>query len=624
MGPIEGSLTPPASDAVSHLAAGLAASRVPPRHRDLPALRGRPLAFLFAYIKAHPTGHLTVVASVSVAVLCSVSSQYGLKHLIDIVSLGPAAAGNRVWTAFAVLCGLIAADNLSWRVGGYAAHRTFVAVTGDIRRDLFRHLSGHAPSYFADRLPGSLASRVSATANATFTLENTGVWNVLPPIIAVFLSIGFIGSVNLQLALVLLTVAGAMGVMVFYMARHGGPRHRVYAEKAAAVDGELVDVISNFGVVRAFGATFREQARIGDAMETEMRTRRRSLYYMEHIRLVHAVLTAFLTAGVVCWGLLLWQNGEASVGDLVLINSLAFGILHGTRDLAVALVDLTQHVARLDEAIGTLLVPHALPDRAGARRLIPGPGEVVFDHATFAYPGRPAVLRNFDLIIEPGQRVGLVGYSGAGKSTVLALLQRFYEVGEGSIRIDGQDIRDVTQESLRDDMAIVPQDISLFHRTIMDNIRYARPKASKDEVLAAADMAHCRAFIEALPDGFNTMVGDRGVKLSGGQRQRLAIARALLKDAPILLLDEATSALDTESELAIQDALDRLMSGRTVIAIAHRLSTLQSFDRIIVMDHGRIVDDGSPAALAARPGPYRELLRKQRMDLAETAEKETV
>jgi ATP-binding cassette, subfamily B, bacterial len=624
MGPIEGSLTPSVSDAVSHIGEGTASSRVAPRHQDLPALRGRPLAFLFAYIKAHPTGHLTVVASVLVAVLCSVSSQYGLKYLIDIVSLGPAAAGNRVWTAFAVLCGLIAADNLSWRVGGYAAHRTFVTVTGDIRRDLFRHLSGHAPSYFADRLPGSLASRISATANATFTLENTGVWNVLPPIIAVFLSIGFIGSVNLQLALMLLTVAGAMGFMVFYMARHGGPRHRVYAEKAAAVDGELVDVISNFGVVRAFGATFREQARIGGAMETEMRTRRRSLYYMEHIRLVHAVLTAVLTAGVVCWGLLLWQNGEASVGDLVLINSLAFGILHGTRDLAVALVDLTQHIARLDEAIGTLLVPHALPDRADARRLIPGPGEVVFEHATFAYPGRPPVLRDFDLIIEPGQRVGLVGYSGAGKSTVLALLQRFYEVGEGSIRIDGQDIRDVTQESLRDDMAIVPQDISLFHRTIMDNIRYARPKASKDEVLAAADMAHCRAFIEALPDGFNTMVGDRGVKLSGGQRQRLAIARALLKDAPILLLDEATSALDTESELAIQDALDRLMSGRTVIAIAHRLSTLQSFDRIIVMDHGRIVDDGSPAALSARPGPYRDLLRKQRMERVETAEKVAV
>jgi ATP-binding cassette, subfamily B, bacterial len=197
---------------------------------------------------------------------------------------------------------------------------------------------------------------------------------------------------------------------------------------------------------------------------------------------------------------------------------------------------------------------------------------------------------------------------------VLALLQRFYDVSGGRIAIDGHDIRDITQESLRHVMAVVPQDISLFHRSVLENIRYARPDATDEEVQAAADMASCRNFIETMPEGFDTMVGDRGVKLSGGQRQRIAIARALLKNAPILLLDEATSALDTESEQAIQHALDRLMTGRTVIAIAHRLSTLQSFDRIIVMDKGHIVDDGSPSELANRPGPYRELLRKQRMD----------
>jgi ATP-binding cassette, subfamily B, bacterial len=238
---------------------------------------------------------------------------------------------------------------------------------------------------------------------------------------------------------------------------------------------------------------------------------------------------------------------------------------------------------------------------------------VAFEHVRFAYPGRKSVLREFDLTIEPGQRVGLVGYSGAGKSTVLALLQRFYDVQGGRIVIDGQDLRDVTQESLRATMAIVPQDISLFHRTVLENIRYARPDAPEMDVLAATEMAHCREFIEALPDGFATMVGDRGVKLSGGQRQRLAIARALLKDAPILLLDEATSALDTESERAIQEALDRLMQGRTVIAIAHRLSTLKHFDRIIVMDHGRIIEDGPPDVLAARRGPYRDLLIKQQL-----------
>jgi ATP-binding cassette, subfamily B, bacterial len=590
-----------------------------PSIENFPALRGRPLSFLWSYVRRHPAGHLTILLSVLVAVTCSVSTQYGIKYLIDIVSLGRDAAGNQVWTAFALLCGLVAADNLSWRVGSYAAHRTFVAVTGDIRGDLFRHLAGHSPAYFAERLPGALASRITSTANAAFTLESTGAWNVLPPAIALVLSICFIGSVNLPLAGTLTAIAVALGVVVYYMARKGSQRHRDYATKAAVVDGEMVDIISNFNVVRAFGATFREQQRIAGRMETEMASRRRSLYYLEHIRLVHAVLTAFLTAGVIAWGIILWQNGHAKVGDLVLITALAFGILHGTRDLAVSLVDLTQHVARLEEAISALLTPHDMNDLPDAEPLPTGRGEVVFEQVRFAYAGRSSVLDRFDLMIAPGERVGLVGLSGAGKSTVLGLLQRFYDVSGGRISIDGHDIRDVTQKSLRDVMAVVPQDISLFHRSVMENIRYARPGATEADVLAAAGMAHCREFIEAMPDGFDTMVGDRGVKLSGGQRQRLAIARALLKNAPILLLDEATSALDTESEQAIQHALDRLMAGRTVIAIAHRLSTLQSFDRIIVMAKGRIVDDGSPAELAARPGPYRELLRKQRMEPMETA-----
>jgi ATP-binding cassette subfamily B protein len=296
---------------------------------------------------------------------------------------------------------------------------------------------------------------------------------------------------------------------------------------------------------------------------------------------------------------------------MVLICSLGFTILHATRDLAVALVDLTQHVARLEEAIATLLVPHDLPDRPGAPDLMPGRGRVQFQDVRFAYPGRRPVLTRMNLTIQPGQRVGLIGPSGAGKSTVLALLQRFYDVQGGRVLVDGQDIATVTQQSLREMVAVVPQDISMFHRSVLENIRYARPGATEAEVLAAASVARCRDFIEALPDGFDTMVGDRGVRLSGGQRQRLAIARALLKDAPILLLDEATSALDSESEQAIQAALDHLMQGRTVIAIAHRLSTLRNFDRIVVMDAGEVIDDGSPQDLAHRPGPYRDLLRKQ-------------
>jgi ATP-binding cassette subfamily B protein len=252
-----------------------------------------------------------------------------------------------------------------------------------------------------------------------------------------------------------------------------------------------------------------------------------------------------------------------------------------------------------------------MPDHSQATELTSRGGKVEFDAVDFAYPKRKRILENFNLKIEAGQRVGLIGKSGAGKSTVLALLQRFYEAQGGRILIDDQDIALVTQDSLRHSIAVVPQDISLFHRTVYENIAYGRPDATREEVMTAAREARCAEFIEAMPEGYDTIVGDRGVKLSGGQRQRIAIARAVLKNAPILLLDEATSALDSQSEEAIQEALDRLMRGRTVIAIAHRLSTLQNFDRLIVMSNGHVIDDGSPDVLRARPGLYRDLLGKQ-------------
>jgi ATP-binding cassette subfamily B protein len=292
--------------------------------------------------------------------------------------------------------------------------------------------------------------------------------------------------------------------------------------------------------------------------------------------------------------------------------------LSATRDLAVALVDVTQHVARLTEAIATLLLPHDLLDHPGAGPLIKRGAAIAFNNVTFQYPGGLLVFNRFNLRLQPGQRVGLVGQSGGGKSTLFALLQRFYDVQHGSITIDGQDIARVTQQSLRQAISVVPQDISLFHRSILENIRYGRPNATDDEVLRAAIAARCD-FIETLPDGLATMVGDRGVKLSGGQRQRIAIARAFLKDAPILLLDEATAALDGESEEAISEALGRLMRRRTVIAIAHRLTTLRSFERVVVLKAGRIIEDGPPDYLLQGQGPYRELVTQELSRLSKHA-----
>jgi ATP-binding cassette subfamily B protein len=420
------------------------------------------------------------------------------------------------------------------------------------------------------------------------------------------------------MAAVLILIAGGMVVAMFRLAAAGKPLHDDFANKAAAVDGEMIDVINNMPLVRAFCGLSHEHDRFDATVNRELTARGRSLRYLEKLRLTHAAITVVLIIALLAWVISLWQQGGATTGDVVLVCTLGLSILSATRDLAVALVDVTQHVARMTEAIATLLQPHELRDHPEAETLVRSGAAIAFNNISFHYPGGPKIFDHFTLRLQPGQRVGLVGQSGGGKSTLFTLMQRFYDVQQGSVTIDGQDIAMVTQQSLRQAISVVPQDISLFHRSIMENIRYGRPNATDDEVLRAAIAARCD-FVEQLSEGLDTMVGDRGVKLSGGQRQRIAIARAFLKDAPILLLDEATAALDSESEEAIREALGRLMRGRTVIAIAHRLATLRNFDRVVVLKAGKIIEDGSPDRLMQGQGPYRELVTQEMSRLAKFA-----
>ncbi len=582
---------------------------------DLCGYASHPLAFIFRYLRQRPISHAIILGAVLSAVACSVGTQYGVKYLVDTLSGGANAA---VWKAFCLLGSLIAADNLLWRVASWIANYAIVGVTGDLRRDLFRHLTGHSPAYFADRLPGMLTSRVTATSNAVFTAENMFMWNVLPPCAATVAAIALICTISLKMAAGLAVVAGVMVLLLFRLAARGRPLHHDFAAKAATVDGEMVDVVSNMPLVRAFGGLLREHRRFDATIDRELEARRRSLFYLEKLRMFHAAVTILLTLGLLAWAIMLWQQGEATTGDVVLVCTLAIAVLSATRDLAVALVDITQHIARLSEAVATLLVPHELRDHPEAEQLVRRGASVKFEHIDFRYADGRRIFRDFTLSFRPGERVGLVGHSGGGKSTLFALLQRFYDVQAGCILIDGQDITRVTQDSLREAIGVVPQDISMFHRSVMENIRYGRPDATDDEVLEAAIAARCD-FIEDLPAGMRTIVGERGVKLSGGQRQRIAIARAFLKDAPLLLLDEATSALDSESEEIIREALSRLMRGRTVIAIAHRLSTVRNFDRIVVLQAGEVVQDGPPDLLMRREGLYRQLVERELDRLAQQA-----
>jgi ATP-binding cassette subfamily B protein len=577
---------------------------------DLRQFAQRPSAFAVHHVMRRPIAHASILLAVILAVGCSVGSQYALKMLVDTLSAQHHDL-HAVWQAFAVLAGVIAADNLLWRAAGIISSYAFTAVAGEVRTALFQYLLGHAPAYFADRLPGTLTSRVAAAANAMFVGENMMVWNVLPPALATASSIALLASVSARMTGILVVTAAVMTIVLLRMAASGRRLHRAFATETSAVDGELTDVVANLPLVRAFSGRHREYRRFQATVDREMQARRASLLYLERLRISHATATAMLTAGLLAWSIALWQRGAASPGDVVLAATLGFTVLHATRDLAVALVDLTQHFARLAEALSTLLVPYGVADKPGAGTLAAGDGSIVFDRVSFGYPDGRRVFDGLTLRCTGGERIGLVGPSGSGKSTLFALLQRQYDVDGGRILIGGTDIAEATLESLSATLGVVQQDVALFHRTVLENIRYGRPEATDDEVHAAADAALCSDFIAAMPDGFNSIVGDRGVKLSGGQRQRIAIARAFLKGAPILLLDEATSALDAESEAAVREALDRLMVSKTVVAIAHRLASLRDFDRIIVLGGGGVAQDGRPDQLARLGGPFRELMRRE-------------
>ena len=573
------------------------------------ASRG-PGRFLLHYVARRLGSHLVVLGAVLTAVGCAIGAQYGVKNLVDALG-DPNVGDTRLWSAVAVLLGLVAGDNLLWRLAGWVATHAFVAVGGDLRLDLFDHLSGHGTRYFADQFPGALAGRISTAANTAWTIENSLTWTTIPPGAAVLSSIAVLGTINWQITAVLFTVVAVLGAIIAKLAASGHDLHARFAGRAAAVSGDITDVVSNMSLVRAFGAAKREQDRLSRKIEREMSAQRASLQSLERLRLFHALSVFVVTACVLVWAVELWRQRLISTGDVVLTTTLGFTVLHASRDLAMALVELVQHFAKLGEAIEVLGLPHEMQDSPGAKPLIDLGGGVTFENVSFNYPSGAPVLRGFNLQVPAGQKVGLVGRSGAGKSTILALLQRHYDPDEGRVLIDEQDIAHVTQDSLRHAVAVVQQDISLFHRSALENLRYGKPEASDQEVYRAAEAAHCTEFISRLPQGFDTIVGERGLKLSGGQRQRLAIARAFLRDAPIILLDEATSALDTESEQSIQEALMRLVKNRTVIAIAHRLSTLNSFDRIVVLDRGRIIEDGAPQALLRRNGPYARMYGRQ-------------
>ncbi len=504
----------------------------------------------------------------------------------------------------------VAAQNLVSNAGIVAG------VTNLVRWQSHRYVVRQSWPFFQNDFAGRIAARVMETGPAvrqSAIAAITAVWGILVYGVS---ALTLLGSVKPVLMLPIAFWFASYAVVLRLFVPRIRDRSKRNSEARSLIVGRIVDSYTNIVTLKLFARLRHEDAYVRDAIDSHTLAFRRQLRMMTGLFITLQTLNALMLTSEVALAVTTWRRGAIDVGVVAMAIPLTWQIASAAGWVAAQVTDIFENVGTIQEGMMTIARPMTLVDEDGAPDLAVNRGEIRFERVTFGYGRENGLIRDLSLVIRPGEKIGLVGRSGAGKSTLVNLLLRFHDLEGGRIAIDGQDIAGVTQESLRGAISVVTQDTSLLHRSIADNIAYGRPEASRAEVEDAARHAHAHDFILGLEDwqgrrGYAAQVGERGVKLSGGQRQRVAIARVVLKDAPILILDEATSALDSEVEAAIQDSLIDLMAGKTVIAIAHRLSTIARMDRLIVMDGGRIIEAGSHADLLAKGGVYADLWRRQ-------------
>lgn len=485
-----------------------------------------------------------------------------------------------------------------------------------LRWDFHRLMLRQSLSFFSDEFSGRVTTKVMQTALSVREVLFTLI-EILPGIGVYFIAIiALAGGFALKLMLPFLAWIVLFGLAMVYFVPRLGKVGQEQADARSSMTGRIADAYTNITTVKLFSHSKREAHFARAAMEDFKLTGFRQMRLVSQFEIVNQALVVALILGAGGYALWLWHQGEVGTGAVAAITAMALRINGMSHWIMWQMTSLFENIGTVQDGMATLTSGPKVQDAPDAKVLEPAGGEVVFDNVSFNYNGERQVLDGLTLHIRPGEKIGLVGRSGAGKSTLINLLLRFYDVDRGEIRIDGQNIAKVTQDSLRSVIGMVTQDTSLLHRSIRDNIAYGRPDATDADIHRAAVNAQADGFISQLSDkqghsGYDTLVGERGIKLSGGQRQRIAIARVMLKNAPILLLDEATSALDSEVEVAIQESLDEMMQGKTVIAIAHRLSTIAAMDRLIVMDEGRIIEQGTHAQLLEKNGTYARLWQHQ-------------
>jgi ATP-binding cassette, subfamily B, multidrug efflux pump len=488
--------------------------------------------------------------------------------------------------------------------------------TGLIRWQSHFHVVRQSWAFFQNDFAGRISNRVMQTGPAvrqTLVASVTALWYVL---VYGITALVMTAAVDAWLTVPILGWFAGYIALLWYFVPRLRDRSKISSEARSALVGRIVDSYTNILTVKLFARPRDEDNYVRDAVQRHTDVFLRAQRLLTMFGTLLNVLNALLIAGAGAIAIALWLNGAVEVGTIAMVLPLTLQLTNMSRQIAVQITDLFEEIGIVQEGMITIAKPLQLVDSAEAKSLDVREGKITFEDVRFGYGRETGVLDGFSLTVRPGEKIGLVGRSGAGKSTVVNLLLRFFDLEGGRILIDGQDISHTTQESLRAQISVVTQDTSLLHRSIRENIRYGRPEASEAEIVTAAKLAHAEEFIHQLEDwrgrlGYDAQVGERGVKLSGGQRQRIAIARVILKNAPILVLDEATSALDSEIEAAIQQSLDTLMAGKTVIAIAHRLSTIARMDRLVVLDRGHIVEQGTHEQLLRANGHYAALWHRQ-------------
>ncbi len=579
-----------------------------PQNKLTAGIPSTPWSFIWYITKPFWPAALLVVLLTIIFAVCNQSLTLFFKWIVEAIEEGNQAEALRYGLLFPCAVFVIQLTN---RAGSFIASYYWHPLSRRLANDvLATYVLSHSHTYFSNRFAGSLLTKINSVVSATESLLHDIVWSYLTLLVSLLVSFYFIFTVDLRSAVVFVFLIFALVVVNRLFLPGKRKRSRQAAAAASKMRGGMVDIFSNIAAARQYAAIDDERRYIANDSKRWTDLAITNWMYTDRTQLLNSLILFVCSLLMFYWLVGRWNNNLITSSEFVFILAIITQLMGNLIHIGRMMVNAAREIGEMEDGLREILVPHSITDTESAGPLFVERGKIDWNDVIFTYNESP-IFNNFNLSIKPGERLGLVGPSGAGKTTFVSLLLREHDIESGAITIDGQNIAQVTQASLRRAIAVVPQEPALFHRTIRENIAYGKPDATEEEIIAVAKKAYAHDFIDLLPEKYNTLVGERGVKLSGGQKQRIAIARAMLKDAPILVLDEATSALDSESEVEIQKALHTLMVGKTVIAIAHRLSTLREMDRIIVLEGGAIVEDGSHDALLEFGGIYARLWNHQ-------------